>query len=132
MAYIKMEWKWSLFAHCLTYKSWEFRLETFWEWIKENIELITIINGQLKALPIRNYQHCNGSQQDSGKMTLFLHCSTFLHELFWVFQPESLLNVKYRSFTSGHKIMVHYKLPQRDQYLTQSAIPPWARICNKN
>ena len=32
--------------------------------------------------------------KDSGEMTLFLHCSTFLHELFWVFQPESILNMR--------------------------------------
>ena len=83
----------------LTYNSWEFRLETFWEWITENIELITIINGQWKALPIRNHQHYNGSQQDSGEMTLFLHCSTFLHEFFWVFRPESLRNMKSISYT---------------------------------
>ena len=28
--------------------------------------------------------------------------------------------------------MYHYNLSQRVQYLTQSAIPPYARICNKN
>ena len=78
----------------LTYKSLEFWVETFWERIKENIELITIINGQWKALPIRNHQHYNGSQQDSGEMTLFLHCSIFLHELFWVFFPEVIFNMK--------------------------------------
>ena len=42
------------------------------------------------------------------------------------------MKLKYKSFTSEHKIMRHYKLPQRYQFLTQSAIPPWARICNKN
>ena len=84
----------------LTYKSWEFRLETFLELITENNELIIIINGQCKALPISNHQHYNGSQQDSGEMTLFLHCSTFLHELFWVFRIESIINMKYRLYTS--------------------------------
>ena len=47
------------------------------------MELITIINLKLNYFPIQNHQHCNGSQQDSGEMTLFLHCSTFLHEFFW-------------------------------------------------
>ena len=89
----------------LRYNSWEFRLENFWEWIKENIELITIINWQLKALPIPNHRHCNGSQQDSGEMTLFLHCSTFLLELFWVFRPESIMNMKYRPYTSENNII---------------------------
>ena len=84
----------------LTYNSWVFWLETLWEWGKEHIELITIKNGQWKALPIRNYQHYNGSQQDSGEMTLFLHCWTFLHEFFWVFRPESLLKIKYREYKS--------------------------------
>ena len=64
------------------------------------MKLITIINGQSKALPIRNHQHYNGLQQDSGEMTLFLHCSTFLHELFWLFRLESILNVKYRAYKS--------------------------------
>ena len=89
----------------LTYNSSEFRIETCWEWITENIELIPIINGQLNSLPILNHQHYNGSQQDSGEMTLFLHFSTFLHELFWVFIPESIINMKYRAYTSKHKIM---------------------------
>ena len=80
----------------LTYHSWEFRLETFWEWRTKNNELIPIINWQWKALPIRNHQHYNGSQQYSGEMTLFLHCSTFLQELFWVFQPDILMKMKYR------------------------------------
>ena len=71
---------------------------------KENIELIPIINGQLKALPIWNHQHYNGSQQDSGEMTLFLHCSTFLHELFWVFQPKSLMNMICREYKSENNI----------------------------
>ena len=89
----------------LTYKYWEFRLEIFWEWIKYNIEFIKIIIGQLKAFSIRNDQHYNGSQQDSGEMTLFLHCSTFLDELFWIFKPESILNMKYRSYKSAHNII---------------------------
>ena len=72
----------------------EFRLETLWEWIKNNIELIPIINLQWNSLPIRNHQHYDGSQQDSGEMTLFFHGSTFLHELFWVFQPKSIMNMK--------------------------------------
>ena len=88
-----------------TYKSWEFRIETFWELIKYNIKLIPIINGQLNSLPIRNHQHYNGSQQDSGEMTLFLHCSTFLHELFLVFQPASLMKMKYRAYTLAHNII---------------------------
>ena len=54
------------------------------------MEIIRIINLQLKSFPILNHQHCNGSQQDRGEMTPFLHCPTFLHEFFWVFQPESL------------------------------------------
>ena len=78
IAYIKIEWK-----VILTYKYWVFRLETFWEWKTEHIELITIRNGQWKALSIQNHQHYNGSQQDSGEMTLFLHCLTFLHKIFW-------------------------------------------------
>ena len=59
-----------------------------------------MINVQLKSLPILNHQHQNGSQQDSGEMTLFLHCSTFLHKLFWVFRPESIMNMKYIGYTS--------------------------------
>ena len=80
----------------LTYNSWKFRLETFWEWRTENIELIPIINWQWKALSIRNNQHYNGSQQDSGEMALFIHCSTFLHEIFWVFQNDIIMKLKYR------------------------------------
>ena len=49
--------------------------------------------------------HYNYSQQDSGEMTLFHHCSTFLHESFWVFRPKSLLKLKYRAYTSENKIM---------------------------
>ena len=44
--------------------------------------------------------HYNYSQQDSGEMTLFLHCSTFLHELFWVFRIESIFKVKKKEYTS--------------------------------
>ena len=76
----------------LTYKSWEFRIETFWEWITEHIELITIINLQWKAFPIQNHQRYNGSQQDSGEMTLFIHCLTFLHEVFWYFDLRVFWN----------------------------------------
>ena len=36
-------------------------------------------------LSIRIHQHYIGSQQGSGEMTLFLHCITFLHEIFWYF-----------------------------------------------
>ena len=50
---------------------------------KYYIYLIKIKNGQLKALPIGNHHHYNASQQDSGEMALFLHCLTFLHEIFW-------------------------------------------------
>ena len=67
--------------------------------------MIPFINGQFNSLPIQNHQHYNGSQQDSGEMTLFLHCSTFLHELFCVFRPESLMNMKYREYTSAHNII---------------------------
>ena len=72
----------------MTYKSWAFWLENLWELIIDNIELIAIINGELNSLPILNHQHYNGSQQDSGKIALFLHCLIFLHELFWVFRPN--------------------------------------------
>ena len=93
----------------LTYNSWEFWLETFWEFSDNEeqsiFELISIRNGQWEALPIRSIQHYNGSQQDSWEMTLFLHCSTFLHEFSWVFRPESLLNMKYRAYTSEHNII---------------------------
>ena len=34
-------------------------------------------------LSIRIYQHYIGSQQGSGEMALFLHCLTFLCEIFW-------------------------------------------------
>ena len=71
-----------------------FRPDTLWEWIIYNIELITIRNGQLKSLPILNHQHYNGSQQVSGEMALFLHCLTFLHEIFWNFNSRvSLWNL---------------------------------------
>ena len=54
---------------------------------KYHIDITIIINGQLKDLPIQNHHHYNGSQQDSGEMALFLHCLTFLHEIFWHFEP---------------------------------------------
>ena len=71
-----------------TYNPLIFRPDNLWEWRIYNIEIITIQNVQWKSLPIPNNQHYNGSQQDSGEMALFLHCSTFLHEIFWVFRPE--------------------------------------------
>ena len=83
----------------LTYDSWEFRLETLWEWIKENIELITIIKGQLKSLPIRNHQHYNGSQQDSGENDII---SSLFNIFTWIILGIS--NWKYYE----HKIKIIY------------------------
>ena len=55
-------------------------------------------------LSIRIYQHYIGSQQGSGEMALFLHCLTFIHEIFWVFQPEIILKFKYKNkIPSIHK-----------------------------
>ena len=66
------------------------------------IEYLTNSNHKLtiKFSPNSKHKHYNGSQQDSGEMTLFLHCSTFLHELFWVFRPKSLIRMKYRAYKS--------------------------------
>ena len=59
-----------------------------------NIKLIYSINNSpfihkpsVFYLSIRIYKHYIGSQQGSGEMALFLHCLTFIHEIFWVFRP---------------------------------------------
>ena len=67
-----------------TYKYLIFLPDTFWEWIKYNIDIITIIYGQWKYLLIQNHQHYNGSQQDSGDMTLLLLCLTFYMKYFGI------------------------------------------------
>ena len=105
----------------LTYKSWVFQLEIFWEWITKHIDIITIRNGQWKALPIWNHQHYNGSQQDSGEMALFLHWLTFLHEILHYFNMRVLWKFKYINnspfpsvFYLSIRIHQHYIGSQQD------------------
>ena len=66
-----------------------------------NIKIISSINNNpfihkssVVHLSIQIYQHYIGSQQGSGEMELFLHCLTFIHEIFWVFIPESIIKFK--------------------------------------
>ena len=56
----------------------------------------------MKFSPNSKSSHYNGSQQDSGEMTLFINCLTFLHEIFWDFDLRLLLNLN--TYNLPHKI----------------------------
>ena len=65
-----------------------------------NIKLILYINNipfihkpSVVYLSIWIHQHYIDSQQGSGEMALFLHCLTFLHEIFWYFDLRVFWNL---------------------------------------
>ena len=72
-----------------------------------NIKIIKSINKipfihktSVFYLSIQIHQHYIGSQQGSGEMAPFLHCLTFLHEIFQYFDLRVFQNLKYRAVKS--------------------------------
>ena len=60
-------------------------------------------------LSIRIYRHYIGSQQGSEEITIFLHCLTFIHGIFWVFRNQIIMKFKYiNKIPLIHKTSVVY------------------------
>ena len=72
----------------LTYNSWLFQLETFWEWRTEHIELITIINTPGESLPQSTIAHPRRNPSMSMNMQWKLEtvemkcCNRRTHDIF--------------------------------------------------
>ena len=50
-------------------------------------------------------------------MALSLHCLTFIHQIFWVFIPESIMKFKYINKNPFiHKTLVFYVSIQNQQH----------------